>query len=215
MIAVPRSFLRRLWLAGAIVSLFAATAFADWFEKAVPAPPFPEGDFRQAWQFDFETGAAWHVTGPASRLNYMVMPQIISLRTPPVMHRTWLGGDLIMRSRFSFIAEPILQGPETHFFGVTASGMLEWWDPTGTGSAFFSSGGGFGGLNSKGYEVSGAQGQDFNFTWFAYGGTRWRFAETMSVSLGLYFQHISNHGLDKVNPGFNVLGPMVGVSWKF
>jgi len=63
--------------------------------------------------------------------------------------------------------------------------------------------------------VPGAQGQDFNFNWFLYAGSRWQWSERLSVVAGIYFQHISNRGQDKVNPGINSLGPMVNVGWRF
>jgi hypothetical protein len=39
--------------------------------------------------------------------------------------------------------------------------------------------------------------------------------EHWQASLSLYFQHISNKGMNKVNPGLNALGPMLGVSRLF
>ncbi|WP_075089661.1 acyloxyacyl hydrolase [Verrucomicrobium spinosum] len=55
-------------------------------------------------------------------------------------------------------------------------------------------------MDSKGYEVEGGQGQDLNFTYFAYTGARLRVCERGSLALGLYYQHISNTDLDDINP---------------
>jgi hypothetical protein len=70
-------------------------------------------------------------------------------------------------------------------------------------------------MDSKGHEIVGAQGEDFNFNWFAYGGMRFRCADRLSASLGLYFQHVSNGGMNKVNPGLDALGPMLSLGWHF
>jgi hypothetical protein len=121
----------------------------------------------------------------------------------------------MMRSRFSLLLEPIIHGPERSFLGVAAAGELEWRQRDGGFAAFFASGGGFGWMDSKGYEIRGAQGQDFNLNWLIHTGVRYRLAGDWLCSLGLYFQHISNRGMDKVNPGLNALGPTFGVAKRF
>ena len=125
------------------------------------------------------------------------------------------GGDLVIRHRFSLLLEPIVEGPEDYYFGLAASGSLEWWNKPRTFSLFFAAGGGLGWMNSQGYEVEGAQGQDLNFNWFLYAGARCLCWDRVSLSLGLYYQHISNTGLDDVNPGIDALGPMLGMTWRF
>lgn len=166
------------------------------------------------WELNFETGILWRVGGRTA-LNYVVMPQLLTLKTPAVMHRPFAGGDLVLRSRFSLLIEPIIEGPESHYIGGAASGILEWWDHARTRSLFFSSGGGLGLMDSKGYETEGAQGQDLNFNWFIYCGARFRGGERWNASIGVYYQHISNTGLDEINPGMDVIGPMLSVGWKF
>src|SRR3954451_117005 len=99
---------------------------------------------RKNWEFDFETGILWRAGHNGTYLNYTIMPQILTLKTAPVARRTVAGGGLTLRSRFSLLLEPIIKGPENHFFGVTASGFLEWWNAPRTFSLFFSSGGGLG-----------------------------------------------------------------------
>jgi hypothetical protein len=70
-------------------------------------------------------------------------------------------------------------------------------------------------LDAHGYEIAGAQGQEFNLTWFIYGGARLRFTDRLNASVGLYFQHLSNGHLNKVDPGLNALGPMLSAGWHF
>jgi hypothetical protein len=173
-------------------------------------------DPTQHEEIDYESGLLWRVTGSGTPLTYSILPQIISVKGPlngdP---RTYSWGVLVLRNRFSFLYEPIAIGPEHHFVGATASGIMEAWNTRRTHALFFSSGGGFGWLDSKGHQIKGAQGEDFNFTWFAYPGVRFLFRNRMSASAGVYFQHISNHNMNRINPGINAVGPMLSMGWHF
>ncbi len=168
------------------------------------------------WQFSWESAGLWRVGGNGSQLNYVFVPQMLTFESPTAFHlgHCW-GGDVVMRNRFSFLLEPIVRGPEDYYFGISGSGSIEWWNAPRTWSVFFAAGGGVGWMNSKGYEIDGAQGQDFNFNWFLYSGVRYRFRQQASVSLGLMYQHISNQGNDDINPGVDALGPVLGLTWHF
>jgi hypothetical protein len=200
-----------------LLSLGVSLAAIAWGRAAAA-----EGDARAVeftpnvrYELDYTTGIFWKVGGGATPLSYRLLPQIVTLKIPPISARPWMGGTLVMRSRFSLLVEPIVQGPEDYYLGLAAAGELEWRDPSQRFTAFFAAGGGFGWLNSKGYEVAGGQGQDFNLNWLVHSGLRYRTSEAWQVSLGLYFQHISNKGMDKINPGLNALGPTVSLSRLF
>lgn len=182
--------------------------------RSEPVDP-PSPDPLLHWEFDCESGMIWKVGGGATPLSYVVIPQILTLKSPMVSRRSFAGGDLIMRSRFSLLLEPIIRGPEKYYLGASASGCLEWWNLKRTTSFFFTSGGGLGVMHSKGHQIAGAQGQDLNFNWLAYLGARKRWTPQISASIGVYFQHISNKDLDKINPGLNAVGPMLGFSWHY
>lgn len=167
------------------------------------------------YEWDVSTGVLWHVGGGGSPLNYVITPVIVSVKIPPLSEHPLWGGILVNRARLSLLMEPIVSGPEHHFFGVAAAGELEWRQRGGRFSAFFAGGGGFGWMDSKGYEVPGGQGQDFNLNWLLHTGARYQTRSGWHISLGAYFQHISNRGMNKVNPGINALGPMFGVSRRF
>ena len=180
------------------------------------ADPVAPYDPTQHWEADYESGVIWRVTGDATPLGYAVLPQLLTVKSPLVgTARPFLGGDLVIRNRFSLLVEPIAVGPEHHFTGGAASGIMEWWDKRRTRDLFFAAGGGIGWLDSKGHEVKGAQGEDFNLNWFAYTGARLLFRNRLSASIGVYFQHISNRGMNRVNPGLNAVGPMLGVGRHF
>lgn len=167
------------------------------------------------WEIDVSSGVLWKVGGGATHLPYVIAPQMVTFKIPPISQRSWANGTLMLRSRFSLLLEPVVRGPEHFFAGATAAGELEWRDRRERVAWFFASGGGFGWLDSKGHEVAGGQGQDFNLTWLIHSGVRIRTRENWLFSAGVYFQHISNRGMDDVNPGVNVLGPMIGLARRF
>jgi lipid A 3-O-deacylase len=198
----------------ACLCLMAALAsHARGDEGAAPAVPY---DPVQHWEIDYESGILWRFSGDATPLSYTVMPQMLTVKSPLVgTIRPFFGGDLVIRNRFSLLGEPITAGPEHHFFGGAASGIMEWWDKARTRSLFFAAGGGIGWLDSKGHQVKGGQGEDFNLNWLAYTGVRLLTRRRMSASAGIYFQHISNRNMNPVNPGLNAVGPMLSVGWHF
>ena len=183
--------------------------------RLVAADMAPEAIDRPRYELEAMTAVLWKVGGGATPLTYLLLPQIISLRIPPINVRPLAGGTLVFRSRFSLLLEPIVRGPEHFFIGTAAVGELEWWHATNRFSCFFGAGGGFGWMDSEGHEVAGGQGQDFNFDWMAHAGMRYRTREGWQWSLGAYFQHISNRGMNKINPGLNAVGPSLGLSRRF
>lgn len=207
--------LKRIFALGWL--LFSILAFC----QSLTAQPFSassggtQRDLLAHWELDYESGILWKVGRNSTRLDYTLLPQLLTLKSPAQIRLPLAGGDLVLRSRFSLLCEPIITGPEHHFFGASASGILEWWNRARTTSLFFSSGGGFGWLDSRGYDIPGAQGEHFNFNWLIYTGARLVCWRQTSLSVGTYFQHISNGGLDKVNPGIDALGPMLSFGWHF
>lgn len=177
-------------------------------QDPVAAPP-------TRFEIEVTTGIGWKVGGGATPLSYTLLPQIITLRIPPISERPWAGGTFMMRSRFSLLLEPIVRGPEHSYLGLAAAGELEWREKSGRFGVFFAAGGGFGWMDSKGYEVPGGQGQDFNLNWLVHTGLVWRAKSPWVGRFGLYFQHVSNRGMDKVNPGLNTLGPTLGLGRRF
>jgi hypothetical protein len=164
------------------------------------------------WAFDFETGAMWRVSDN-TWIDYLVLPQIFSLRTPAHIRSSLLGRDLTVRARASLLIEPIATGPESLYVGFSASPSIEWWFVPDTACWYTSVGGGFGWIDSQG--VDGGQGQDFTLNWFATTGLRWYLSPEFAVNAGVFFQHLSNGGATDPNPGLDSLGPMIGCTWSF
>lgn len=180
---------------------------------AAQADP-PQVDALEHWELDFDSGVLDSVGARASSLDYTFLPQIVTIKSGAALRRELGSGTLILRHRVSLLIEPIIRGPETHFIGVAAAPSIEWWNAARSFSTFFSIGGGFGWMDSQGYSVAGGQGQDFNLNWFIHGGVRWQLTDRMSAAVGLYFQHISNGNMDRVNPGVDTLGPTIGIGWR-
>jgi hypothetical protein len=176
-----------------------------------PAAPDPI----EHWAFDLYAGALFRPGSRAPLNDHTLVPVIPTLTSNAVMRRKLGSGELVVRSRFSLLGIAIMDGPETHYVGLAAAPSFEWWNEKRTFSSFFSIGGGFGWLDSRGDTGYEAQGQDFNFNWFMHGGVRAQMNDRLGASLGMYFQHISNGHTNAVNPGIDVVGPMLGISWRF
>jgi len=57
------------------------------------------------------------------------------------------------------------------------------------------------------------EGQDFTFNWMMRGGIEHVIAHHHRIRVGIMYQHMSNGGQTKPNPGIDALGFMVGYTW--
>jgi hypothetical protein len=185
-------------------SLLVLRGFAA--ESAAPRP----------WEtgaLNVETGLLWNI-GTGTPLSYRLVPTQLSWRSREFLGHAFADGSRIMvRHRLTLIGTWIQQGPETHYVGFSGSPSVEWWDRTGTWSLFTGAGGGFGLLDSRG--VRGGQGQDFTLNWFIRGGVEIVAAKDRRFSAGIMYQHLSNGGQTKPNPGIDALGFTLGYSWAY
>ena len=157
----------------------------------------------ERWAVSFQTGSLWSIGSNASPLNYHLLPQILEIKTPAHWSIDPGPGAIFIRSRMALELAPVIDGPESYFGGVLFSPSVEWWNDSRRWAWFVSAGGG------------GGQGQDFNLTWFIQSGITHRPSDSLSASLGILYQHISNGGMDDVNPGIDSLGPTFGLTWSF
>ena len=171
--------------------------------------PVPWG----AWALGVDVGVQWRVTDNSSA-DYLVVPTVVSLRSPAHWEWDFAGGKLVTRARLNLLLQGVAEGPESYYFGWSGSPSIEYWFPSQRSSLFFSIGGGSGWVDSH-PEIEGAQGRDYTYNWFMHGGLRKRIGDHADLSLGVYFQHWSNRGATDPNPGFDGLGPMIGLSWDF
>lgn len=170
---------------------------------------------RRPWDdsaISVETGLLWQV-GDNTPLSYRLVPTQLSWRSPEVFGTEFYSGRLMVRHRMTLLGTWFQQGPESHYIAVAASPSLEWWNKRGTWAAYGGAGGGFGWLDSQG--VAGSQGQDFTLNWFARAGVEHVGAHNIRWTAGILFQHLSNGGQTKPNPGIDAFGFTIGWVWSF
>jgi hypothetical protein len=155
-----------------------------------------------------ESGLLWEI-GRSTPIAYRLVPTQLSWRSAEFFgHALSDGSRVVLRHRLTLIGTVIQNGPESHYVGFAGSPSLEWWDKSGTWSWFAGSGGGFGVIDARG--LPGGQGQDFTLNWFLRGGLEHVTAKGIRWSAGLMYQHMSNGGMTKPNPGIDALGFTVG-----
>ena len=178
---------------------------------AADDPPAP-----RPWEssaFNVESGILWEI-GTGTPIAYRLVPTQFSWRSPQFIGHVFADGSrLMIRHRVTLMADWIEHGPESHYIGVSGSPSIEWWDRSGTWSLYTGSGGGCGVIDSQG--VKGGQGQDFTLNWFIRGGLEVVAGRNSRLTAGVMYQHMSNGGQTKPNPGIDAFGPMVGYSWSF
>jgi lipid A 3-O-deacylase len=163
--------------------------------------------------FTLESGVLWQV-GASTPFPYRLWSTQLSWRSAPFFARALADGSrIVVRHRLTLVGTLIGQGPESHYVAIAGSPSVEWWDRTGTWSAFFGSGGGAGAIDSSG--IAGGQGQDFTLNWFVRGGLEHVPARHLRWSAGLLYQHLSNGGMTRPNPGIDALGFSLGCSWRY
>lgn len=171
---------------------------------------------KEPWETDsveLNVGYLFKITN-VTPLDYEVMTTALSFKLPLMRQWDFAGGDLILRTRIDLIADYIVVGAENYYFGFSGSPSFEWWNKPRTFSLFFAIGGGVGTVDSTN-AVVGGQGQDFTFNWFAHLGAKHRIKENMMFHYGVFFHHLSNRGMDSINPGLNTIGPMIGLTYEF
>lgn len=178
---------------------------------------FSEGltEAAQPWtasDLSLETGVLWQV-GHNTPLPYRLVPTQLSWRSAEFLgHGFSDGSRLVVRHRFTLLATWVQSGPESRYVGVAGSPSVEWWNKAGTWSMFSGAGGGVGVIDSRG--VKGGQGQDFTLNWFSRGGIERVISGHTRLIASMMFQHMSNGGQTKPNPGIDALGFAFGCSWS-
>lgn len=190
------------------LALFFAIGLASAGADAAP-------DQARPWEstaLSLESGLLWQV-GSSTPLSYRLVPTQLSWRSREFLSRPLGRARLVLRHRLTLLVTAFQQGPESHYLALNASPSIELWSPAGRWCGFGGAGGGLGWLDSQG--VRGGQGQDFTFNWFARGGVEHLATKNFRWSAGVMFQHLSNGGQTKPNPGIDAVGFTFGGSWAF
>ena len=160
-----------------------------------------------------ESGVLWEI-GTGTPFAYRLVPTQLAWRSREFAGHTFSNGArIVLRHRLALIGTVIQNGPESRYIGFSGSPSLELWNPAGTWSLFTGSGGGFGLTDARG--IKGGLGQDFTLNWFIRGGIEHVTATNRRFSAGIMYQHMSNGGMTKPNPGIDALGFTLGYSWAF
>ena len=200
----PLSFMRKSITATLLGILLTAPIFAA---DATPVLPW------ETSTYSVESGVLWGI-GTGTPISYRLVPTQLSWRSPEVFGHTFANGSRILfRHRLTLIASWIQAGPESLYFAVVGSPSVELWDKHGKFCLYTGSGGGAGLLDSR--EIKGGQGQDFTLTWFIRGGVEYAISPNHNVTAGILYQHMSNGGQTKPNPGIDALGFTFGYTWKY
>lgn len=162
-----------------------------------------------------ELSAAYQfkIASPNATHSYRVLNGMFTYKSRGGFQRNLGGGKFGVRNTVTLLAEPIIQGVESHYFGVAFRPSMEWWPDSEKYYLFFSPGGGFGLIDSRG--VEGGQGQDLTLNILVDVGAGFFLNETTALKFGVQYQHLSNGGMTDPNPGLNMLGPEIGISVFF
>jgi hypothetical protein len=178
-----------------------------WADEPVPGRPW------ESSAYDLEVGVLREI-GSGTTFDYRLVPVQFSWRSKEFMGHVFADGNrIVVRHRLTVLGTWMQNGPESHYIGVAGSPSVEWWDRTGKWSLFTGAGGGFGVTNSKASE--GGLGQDFTLNWFIRGGVEHVIAKNRRLSAGIMYQHMSNGGMSKPNPGIDALGFTLGYGWSY
>ncbi|MCX6950837.1 MAG: acyloxyacyl hydrolase [Verrucomicrobia bacterium] len=184
-------------------------AVATGTGRALDAPMPPPWQ-AQAW--NLESGVLWEV-GTGTPFPYRLLQTQLSWRSAEFLGRELGDGSrLSLRHRLTLLGAVVQNAPEAHYVAFSGSPSLEWTNRGGTRTLFAGAGGGFGFIDSRG--IKGGQGQDFTLNWFARGGMEQALSTQVRLTAAVMFQHLSNGGQTKPNPGVDALGFMLGVTWR-
>lgn len=193
-----------------IMKLFRIAVAVLGLSSVIQAADVPVGERSF---IDLETGVLGKIRADSDH-DYVLVPTMLSWRSKEMFGYTFDNGSrLLLRHRFTLIAQAFVEGPESVYGGFSASPSLEYWEPEAKWSIFAGAGGGLGWLDHQ--DVPGAFGQSLTLNWFGRLGVSFNVTETMEFRMAAMFQHMSNGGMTDPNPGLDALGGTVGLTWRF
>ena len=115
---------------------------------------------------------------------------------------------------FLVLAEPMFRGIENYYYGISTGLRYNFVRLGSRFTPYISGGVGLGFLDSTEQHFSG-QGQDFTFNVMSAAGVSYKLSDRWSGELGILYQHLSNAGQTDPNPSLNLIGPQIGVTYKW
>jgi opacity protein-like surface antigen len=173
------------------------------------------------WTIELGTGVSFsNVRSGQPNQAYTVIPISLtaSLKVDDVSLDTFLGGFLRGYTEFYFRGdyEQIVHGPENHYEGIMVGPRYNFVQPGWKVIPFAEGGVGIGFADSN--PAAGGLGQDFNFTFEAAVGAKYKITDDFYVRLACEYQHVSNAGLSEpTNPNHPIdeLGPKLSFGYSF
>lgn len=195
----------------AVVILTSAAAQAG--NEAVSSRLRENGDL-QAPTLEIAAESAYMWGSLANPNSYEVAAEFLTarLRWGIIDRDTWLRG--YNQVYLLAMAEPILRGPENHYFGISAGFRYNFIQPGWRLQPYISGGVGLGWIDSHA-DVYGAQGQDFTFNILTAMGVSYQVNDHLKLTVGALYQHLSNGGQTDPNPSLNLFGPQAGLTYSF
>jgi lipid A 3-O-deacylase len=201
----------RIALAALLLGLFAPLASAAGDRISTH---FTASDAVEAPSFEVASETAYLVGIIGNPNSYEVAAQFFTARWRwgVVERDSWMQG--YNQVYASVVAEPLVRGPENHYFGISLGLRYNFAKPGARFVPYVSGGLGLGWLDSH-PRVFGAQGQDFTFNILTAVGVSYKVNDRWKWNAGVLYQHLSNGGQTDPNPSVNLLGPQIGVTYVF
>ena len=204
-------------LAAAAFLSLPALAGTDLKETTPATPPPSEKD----WTIELGSGAGWsNVRSGQPNQAYTLVPITLSssLALDDVSLDNYLGGWFRGYSEFYFRGDYdfIVHGPENRFEDVLFGPRYNFVQPGWKIIPFVEGGVGIGFADSN--PAQGGLGQDFNFTFQAAAGFKYKIDDDWFVRAAVEYQHVSNAGLSEpqfANHPIDSLGPKVSFGYSF
>ena len=172
------------------------------------------------WTLELDSGVTFsNVRSGQPNQAYTIVPIDLtaSLKLDDVSLDHFLGGFLRGYTEFVFRGqyEQIVRGPENHYEGGMFGPRYNFVQPGWKIIPFVEGTVGFGFADSN--PGSGGLGQDFNFSFGAAGGFKYKINDTWFLRLSADYQHMSNAGLSDPVPNhpIDALGPKLSVGYAF
>lgn len=161
----------------------------------------------------------WLKEYDGNKNSYSYLSSLLSVDWEPWKPFVIFGQPIRWQWRSTFVADAILNGPETVYLGWAP--QVRWIAPIGKGpfSLFAGGGAGPGWANASTANVNdGGLGEPFTFIIMGSGGLRYQVTSRWAAWVGIAYQHLSNAGMSdntKPNLGLDSLGVISGVGLTF
>lgn len=168
-----------------------------------------------SWIFGWDSAVLF---GPKNRNDYILAPQYLNIE--------WHGHGVVRLGSSGWLMSspttltigvmPVVHGPESLWVGTALGGGFIFWRDQAHWAITLRGQGGLGVIDST--DALDAQGQDFTVTAIASIGIEYRLTDSLTLTAGVYYQHLSNSNMsepERPNVGLDSVGPSIGLHYSF